>query len=293
MRMDLSVLVVTLVFWAAWGGAPVAAQEPQVEIVVADSGVVQEIRLVDGTVYHGRVVEAGDPVRFMLTTGDVLEIRRDRIRSLQVVEARVVEGRVWPVDPNETRLFFGPTGRSLERGQGYLAMYEILMPFLALAPHDRITLAGGFPLFFGEGTFLEVFWIAPKIQVVRTDFFKASVGALSFFSTSESESIGIVYGVGTFGETSDQSVTVGIGYGYASSEFADQPVLMAGAEGRLSRGTKLLTENWIFPQEGVILSAGPRFFGERLTADLGLALPIFKEQDGFFVFPLVNFVYNW
>ena len=86
-------------------------------------------------------------------------------------------------------------------------------------------------------------------------------------------------------------VPAGIGYGYASSEFADQPVLMAGGEARLSRGVKLLSENWIFPQDGVVVSAGPRFFGEHLTADLGLAMPLFGNDV--FVFPLVNFVYNF
>ncbi len=291
MRRWLWVLL-WLVGSGAWSAGGAAAQEPSVQVVVPDSGVVQELRLTDGTVYYGRVVGTGDPVRFELVNGDVVEVRRARIRSLAEVEARVVEGEVWPPDPNVTRLFFGPTGRSVPQGQGYLAMYEIVMPFLAVAVHDRVTLAGGFPLFFGEGTFLQVFWLAPKVQVMRAPGFQAAVGALSFFSRETGgESAGIVYAVGTFGRTNDRSVTAGIGYGYARSEFADQPVLMVGGESRVSRGVKLLTENWVFPREGVIVSAGPRFFGEHLTADLGLAVPLFGGDV--FAFPLVNFVYNW
>jgi hypothetical protein len=38
-----------------------------------------------------------------------------------------------------------------------------------------------------------------------------------------------------------------------------------------------------------VASAGVRFFGARLSADLALAIPIGTEE--IFVFPVVNFVY--
>jgi hypothetical protein len=66
---------------------------------------------------------------------------------------------------------------------------------------------------------------------------------------------------------------------------------MIGGETRTSRRIKLITENWFFPGEGAIISFGPRFLGQRISGDLGLALPLFGE--GTVVFPLVNFVVNW
>jgi hypothetical protein len=38
-----------------------------------------------------------------------------------------------------------------------------------------------------------------------------------------------------------------------------------------------------------VVSPGLRFFGERISADLALAVPI--GADEFFAFPVINFVY--
>ncbi|HZD03948.1 MAG TPA: hypothetical protein VE173_03495, partial [Longimicrobiales bacterium] len=76
--------------------------------------------------------------------------------------------------------------------------------------------------------------------------------------------------------------------------FADTPAILLGAETRATRHVKLLTENYLIPtgdgDAEVLLSAGPRFFGEQLSADLGIAV-LASGGGGFF--PLVNFVYNW
>ncbi len=56
----------------------------------------------------------------------------------------------------------------------------------------------------------------------------------------------------------------------------------------MRRGLKLVTENYVF-EGGGIISAGVRFMGRRLSADLGLATPL--GADEFFVFPMVNFVW--
>jgi hypothetical protein len=52
---------------------------------------------------------------------------------------------------------------------------------------------------------------------------------------------------------------------------------------------KLITENYVWKEGHGVASAGVRFFGERLSADLALAIPIGVEE--IFVFPVVNFVY--
>jgi energy-converting hydrogenase Eha subunit B len=65
-------------------------------------------------------------------------------------------------------------------------------------------------------------------------------------------------------------------------------VVMVGGERRVTRRMKLLTENYVF-DDGAILSAGVRFIGDRLSADLGLAVPIGAEES--IVFPVVNFVW--
>jgi hypothetical protein len=277
--------------------APVAAvaQCPRGQasvIEVAPAGVTQEVILVGGTEYLGRVVDAGDPIRFELLSGDVLELARSRVLCVRTVEGTLNDGQFWPADPNTTRLFFGPTGRALGQGEGYISVFELLMPMVAFGLTDRITVAGGTPLFIGSGG-VQLFWLAPKMEVVRTPTFRGSAGVLALFSPGEGESIGVLYGVGTLGRTTDLAATVGAGWGYSTeSGIFSTPALMAGFEARASRRIKLISENYLFPDEGVgIISLGPRFIGDRLAADLGLAAPIGAGE--FFVFPLINFVYNW
>ena len=73
---------------------------------------------------------------------------------------------------------------------------------------------------------------------------------------------------------------------------ADRFIGCRGGETRVGRYTKLISENLFVPgEDGVILSAGMRFFGRRLSADAGLAG--FAGEDGGCCFPLVNVVYNF
>jgi len=64
---------------------------------------------------------------------------------------------------------------------------------------------------------------------------------------------------------------------------------MVGGERRLSRRLKFVTENYVWEGPSGIISGGVRFIGDRLSADVGLAVPI--VDDGFFAFPVVNFVW--
>lgn len=189
-------------------------------------------------------------------------------------------------DPNTTRLFFGPTGRTLERGQGYAGVYQLLLPFVQVGVTDRITVGGGTPLLFiGDGA--HPFWVTPKVQVFRGGNAQVAAGVLHFFGIGEGTA-GIAYGVGTFG-SADSAITVGTGWAY--SRFDDQGsnamVGMIGGEHRVGRRTKLITENYVFDGGG-FLSAGFRFFREGLSADIGLVSPV--SGGDAVVFPVVNVV---
>ena len=69
-------------------------------------------------------------------------------------------------DANTTRLFFAPTGRTLARGEGYVGIYEAVLPFVQVGITDGITLGGGTPLFFGLESG-HPFWLTPKVAIVR------------------------------------------------------------------------------------------------------------------------------
>ncbi len=266
--------------------APATPAIAQVEVEALTPGEdLYEVRLTDGSVLFARVTAVEDETIVLVTlVGVRIEVQRSDIRMARPAEGRVVEGEFWREDPNSSRLFFTATGRTLQKGEAYVGTYIIVLPFFAVGVTDRITLAGGAPVLFGE---LEPFYVAPKVQLFSTARAAISVGTLALFF--DDEIVGINYGVGTFG-TPDHALTVGLGFGFSGEEFSNQPVAMIGGETRASRRIKLVTENYFLPGEDALLfSVGLRFIGERFSTDLGIAG--FAGSDSGCCIPLINFSY--
>jgi hypothetical protein len=276
--------------------ARAAAQEPAGASAAQDT--VYEVRLADGSVLYGRVVEqTPEEVTVLTQGGATVRLRRAQVASITVMQGRVVNGRVWGDDPHATRLFFGPTARAIPQGEGYFGVYELFFPFVSYGLTDRITLSAGTPV--APEIIGEVFYLAPKVEVIRTRSASAAVGVLALFATDDAldGSVGLVYGVGTFGSP-DRSVTVGATVPFITtseeSDIGSDPAFMIGGEARLSRRTKFLTENYFAPAAGSagLVSWGIRFFGERLSADFGIGAAL-DEGDGYCCLPLLNFVYSF
>ena len=267
----------------------IGGQLPSPAIEVAAPGVTQQLELSDGTRALGRVESVGDGMlTFRTTAGVVMEVAVTLVRSVSAVTGTLVNGEFWPADSNATRLFFAPTGRSLKKGEATFGVYEILLPFVQYGVTDRLSIGGGTPFVFSAGSG-QPLWVTPKFQVVKSRSTEASVGVLHFINMGDA-SAGIAYGVVTQG-TTDAAVTVGGGYAYSSEDASREgaPVVMLGAEKRISRRLKFVTENYWFSGIG-LASGGVRFMGERLSADIGLVMPL--GGDVLFVFPMVNFVWK-
>lgn len=265
---------------------PAVAQE-EVEALTPGEALY-EIRLADGSVLFARIAALdGETIVLVTLGGTRLEVERSQIRDVSPAEGRVVEGEFWKEDPNSSRLLFTATGRTLPKGDAYIGTYLIVLPFVAVGVTDRFTLAAGAPVLFGE---LEPFYIAPKVQLIKTTTAEISVGTLMFFA--DDETVGIAYGVGTFG-TVDHALTLGLGFGFSGDDFSSQPVAMVGGETRVSRRIKLMTENYFLPGEtGLAFSGGFRFIGDRFSTDVSIAglagdgdveccLPIFSFSYAF------------
>lgn len=265
---------------------PAPAHPPA--IAVAAEGITQELRLRDGTTAVGRVtaVEAGR-MTFVTRGGATLTVAIDDVVALTTVGGRDTGRGFWKDDPNPTRLFFGPTGRPLAKGEVYLGVYEVVMPFVQVGLTNRLSVGGGTPLVFGGGG-NRPFWFTPKFTVVARERTQVALGALHMFNVDD-ENVGIAYGAVTRG-TRDSAITVGVGVAYERFEDASPPVLMLGGERRVRHNLKLVTENYVF-DEGGLVSAGVRFLTGRLSADLALAAPV--GVDELFVFPMVNFVWTF
>ena len=273
---------------AAAAFLPPAAQAQTPPDLPDPSDTLYEIRLGDGSVIYARIAEL-DQVRVVLVTagGARLEIDRSQIRELRPARGRVSGGEYWSEDPGATRLFFTATGRSLSQGESYIGTYVIVLPFAAVGLTDRITIAAGAPVLFGE---LEPFYVGPRVQVLRQPNVQASLGTLAFFF--DDEVVGIAYGVGTFGDT-DKALSAGLGFFYSGDEVVNEPAFMFGGEARVSRRIKLITENYVLPEAvGVILSGGIRVIGDRFNTEIGILGAATGDETGCCV-PLINFSYSF
>lgn len=291
--MRVVVLGVSVVVWLFASPCRVMAQSTgaptqQVAIEIAPPGVTQEIRLRDGTTAVGSVTGVdGERLTFLTRGGAALTLLVADVVSLTVVEGRSVDGQFWKDDPNPTRLFFGPTGRSLGKGDSYLGVYEIFMPFVQVGLTDRVSIGAGTPLIFGGGGD-RPFWFTPKYTFLSRPRTQAAIGAMHL-ANIDGDNLGVAYGAITQGSR-DSAVTVGVGFAYDRFEDASAPIVMLGAEHRVHQRLKVVTENYVF-EGGGIVSAGVRFISGRLSADLGLASPL--GVDEVFVFPMVNFVWTF
>lgn len=295
LRFAIPVLAGLLLAAAAHPSTSAAAQQDTVPLVVSDS--TMEIRLADGSTIYGRIVSAdGGRVVIVTSGGARLEVDRAQVRSVRAVQGTVRDGEVWPQDPHRTRLFIGPTGRSLNMGEGFFGVYEVFFPVVSYGVAEGFTLTGGIPVV--PGALGEVAYVEPKLAVRVARNADVAVGASVLFGTGGEGSLGLLYGAATFGNQDDAlHLMAGIPFFSDGDDdnFGDEgPLVMIGGETRVSRRIKLLTENYIIPGEsGAVVSVGARIFGERLSADAGLAFFLGEECDGQCFFPVVNFAYTF
>jgi hypothetical protein len=278
--------VLVLLLTLGLGGA-VAPAFAQVAPAAGDQRIY-DVKTTDGARYYG-YLQLDTPERVVIRTpgGTTIELARANILSIAETEGTLVGEEFRPKDPNPTRLFFGPTGRALKKGETYFGIYEVFMPFVQVGITDRLSIGGGTPLFFFGGDEHPI-WFTPKFQLFEAGGASVSVGAMHFLNVGDGN-FGIAYAAGTFGSR-DDAVTVGLGWAYEvyGNENSGSAVLMVGGEKRVSRRLKIITENHFVGGEG-ILSAGFRLLGESLSADVGLGMPL----GGSVAFPVVNFVWKF
>lgn len=295
MRLRLFAVLATFVLVAP----TLQAQQPAPSrpvLVVADSGVLQRLALRDGSDLLGQIIAVGDTsVQFRSTLG-VITIRSDNILKVSTERGGSMKlGRYYFPNPNATRLVFAPTGRMLERGEGYFSDYWIFFPGISFSVTDMFSLGGGMSLLPGAGLGEQLLYFTPKIGVKKSERFNAAVGALyvsvpGFDDFDNRNDAGILYGVGTWGDR-DNSFTAGLGYGFANGDMASNPAVLLGGEARASPRVSFVSENYLLPGGTMLMSGGFRFMGRGLSVDLVMVgVP---SEEGGCCFPFLGFVYSW
>jgi len=257
-----------------------------------DTTEIEMIRLElkNGSTIVGDVIEENDSTLVIRTLSNIeMKIPKENITEREFIKGQIVEDEFWNSDPNKTRMFFAPTGRSLKAGKGYFSVYEIFFPFIAVGLTDWLTLSGGMSLLPGADK--QLFYFAPKITPIQTTDFDASLGIL-YITIPDEQGAGIGYGVATYGNEK-ASLTLGLGFGFSGDEFEDRPIVVIGGDVRISKSVKFISENWIVLAGDVnLFSFGVRFFGENIAADFGLVFSN-KSGSGFPFLPWLGFAYNF
>jgi hypothetical protein len=252
-----------------------------------DTTTRQIVRTRDGSTLFGRVIAEDSASIRIETTGGVLTIARADVVSITTVRAGDMhDGQYWFPDPNRTRLFFAPTGRMLDAGEGYYMNTYLLFQSVAGGFSSRVTLGGGFSLLPGVNPSDWLYYFTPKVGVYQSSSVNVAVGAFAGFLPETSPSgFGILYGVATEGGPNG-SITEGVGFGYAGSRLAQRPVGMLGGQQRVSRRIALISENYLYVEKAsntscvlnvctdvsdnrphALVSYGLRFLGDKLSVD--------------------------
>jgi hypothetical protein len=260
-----------------------------------DSAAQKPVRVIlkDGSELIGTIVgEDSVSIEFKTIGNIAMTIPRGQIKTLERLGGRITDGVYVRSDPNGTRLFFGPTARSLKAGQGYLSVYELFFPMLGVGIADVVTFAGGMSLF--PGALNQMIYVAPKVTPIQIADFGVAGGLLYINSTGGgTDGAGLYYGLATYGGQ-NASLTLGLGWGFFGSDVADEPIVMIGGELRISNSVRLITENWIPPNSDIVLASfGFRFYGEALAADLAFVRPVGSRFSGFPFVPWIGFAYNF
>lgn len=256
---------------------------------------LERIVLKDGSEIVGHIESETDTTVTLRTLSNVVSsIPKSVIASRGPASGYVQGTAYFRKDPNGTRLFFGPTARTLNAGQGYFSVYEIFFPAIGIGVTDWMDVSGGLSLFPGAEE--QIYYLSAKVAPIQIQNFDLAAGVVFLNVTGNPEDFdgaGIVHAIGTYG-SEKAALTVGLGWGFSGDDISNNPVFILGGELRVSNSIKLITENWFPPSSDVqLISFGLRFLGERLAADFGFWYPAGGDPEGFPLVPWIGFAYNF
>ncbi|MDQ7052832.1 MAG: hypothetical protein Q9P14_08060 [candidate division KSB1 bacterium] len=254
----------------------------------AERPAAREFILYDGTSIHGTLVAIrGDTLMVRTPAGLQIPVPDPLLLNVRNLHGEIKQGRFRRLDPNQTRLFFAPTGRPLKKGTGYFADYYVFFPTIAYGVSDNFALAGGMSLIPGASS--QLLYFAPRFAKRINDRVSAAMGILYMAIPEEGDDVTLGYVVSTFGGA-ESAMTFGLGI--PLNQNASGSMLLIGGELQVSNNVKLISENWIFlgRDATLLFSGGVRFFGRRLAVDLALiGSDEFSAEEGFPLVPWVDF----
>lgn len=212
-----------------------------------------------------------------------LTIDRVNIKSIEKISPdRIKNGVYWFENPQSTRYFFSPNAIGLGKGRGYYQNTWVLFNNVNYGVSNNFSIGGGLIPLFLFGTAETPVWLLPKVSVpvVAEKFYVGGGAMIGGIVGADTEALGILYGVGTFGNR-DKNLSISLGYGYAGSDISNTPVVNISGMIRTGRKFYLLSENYFVPgvDESGIISTGFRWAPESFALDFGLFRPLVEAGN--------------
>ena len=241
---------------------------------------------------------AFEQIRFIKELLEAPEVKADSLEKDQVVAKR----HSWYPNPNATRYFFAPSAFNLKKREGYYQNSYLILNSVNYGITNHFSIGASLELLstfssLASGSFEPIFLITPKVGWEVHKNWNVGTGVLfislpgfdddegyydEFGNYVENEdskrsSAGIAYGIATYGDL-ERNVTLGLGWGFYKDEWAERPIVTLNGMMRVRENMSLVTENWFLPfgedfeartKYYEVLSYGVRFFGRKLSVDLG------------------------
>ena len=193
----------------------------------------------------------------------------------------------------DSRLLFGPTAETLPRGQGYLGVFGLMLPFVQVGVTDNVMVGGGapVPLLLGPGLSGGMpFMLSAKVRVWHAPRTSIAGGVIHLGQPS-GDGTGLAYVVATHRHAAG-ATTFGGGCAYVTTGkgVPCRLVLSAGARGDINHRVSVLTDNYVLVGEGALVSGGVRIGGTNFATDLGLGVAI---SGGLLPVASINFSYHF
>ncbi|RKX23155.1 MAG: hypothetical protein DRP51_01145 [Candidatus Zixiibacteriota bacterium] len=287
-RFGLVILIVAIFSITAIGGVT------KNDLVIPKSGKIQIITLDDGSSLVGRITDIGDDeIKFQSDLGEITIAISKIVQIKEVDDTSFREGKYWFPNPNRTRLYIAPTGRMLNKGEGYFYDTWIFFPGAAYAITDNVTIGAGITIFPGVDFNKQLLILTPKVGLNSDGPVDLAISGMFIkIPVDDPVTVGLINVVGTVG-SDDNSLTVGLGYGYAEGKLGDKPAVILGGELRFARRMSFVSENWIIPGvNDALISYGIRFLGEKVSADFAF-FNILDEDAVFPGTPYLGLVWNF
>lgn len=243
------------------------------QTLVTKGSESQRLALLDGSTIFATLTKCSpDTIIFVTTSGTQLQVQDKDIVMIDTPRKPLKDGMYGKPDPNDVRLFFAPTGRTLRKGESQLSDFYIFFPAAAVGVTDNFMLAGGVSLIPGID---QLVYAAPKLNLIHREKMDLATGIL--FTTipgSGGGNFGIAYSSLSLGDVTG-GVTLGAGFAFEGADTDGRLFAgFVGGEKQLSPNFKIISEGWILTANDdseLIAIGGLRFIGDQLTVDFGLA----------------------